>query len=301
MDDLLETRQLRAFLALARTGSFTAAARELRLTQSAISHAIRLLEETLECRLVHRGSRQVVLSNHGMELLPHAEVIEQRMKQARTMVRSLDGSRRGTLRIGCPSLVSRFILPGLLREFQQFWPQYEIKVLPGESPAVMELLQSAEVDLGLIVAPDADAPVVTLPVFEDEIHFVVAPTHPWAARGVGWQKSPRQTFIISTRQSYTWQLVKEALGTAGRPPGTLMELGSSEAVRELALTGYGVGICAAWTVAGELADGQLISVAAPCGPIRRSWVAATLKGHVLNPAESAFLELCRKGTPLKPG
>ncbi len=136
MDDLLDSRQLRAFLALARTGSFTAAARQLHLTQSAISHAIRVLEETLDCRLVHRSARQVVLSTHGRELLPHAESIEERMKQARTALRSLNGSPRGALRIGCPTAASQFILPGVLREFQRSWPLFEIKVLPGESPAV---------------------------------------------------------------------------------------------------------------------------------------------------------------------
>ena len=294
MDDLLDSRQLRAFLALARTGSFTAAARQLHLTQSAISHAIRVLEETLDCRLVHRSARQVVLSTHGRELLPHAENIEERMKQARTALRSLDGAPRGTLRIGCPSAAAQFILPGVLREFQRSWPLFEIKVLPGESPAVVERILRDEVDIGLIIEPGDEAGIMTEPVFEDEIIFVVSPSHPWAVRKAAWQKAAPQTFIISTRQSYTWQLVAEVLGPAGRMPKTLVELGSSEAVRELALTGYGVGICAAWTVGKDLAAGLLLSVPPPCGSIRRSWVAATLKGRTLNDAEHAFLSLCRE-------
>jgi DNA-binding transcriptional LysR family regulator len=297
MEDFLDSRQLRAFLALARTGSFTAAARELHLTQSAISHAIRVLEETLGCRLVHRSARQVVLSNHGRELLPHVESIEERMRQAKTALRALEGSPRGTLRIGCPPAASQFILPAVLREFQRSWPHFEIKVAPGESPAVVERILKDEVDVGLIIAPGEETGIVTQPVFEDEIVFVVAPSHTWAGKAA-WQRNSPQTFIISTRQSYTWQLVSEALGAAGRMPMTLVELGSSEAVRELALTGYGVGICAAWTVARDLAQERLVSIAPPCGPIRRQWVAATLKGRTLNAAEQAFLKLCGEASPL---
>jgi DNA-binding transcriptional LysR family regulator len=300
MEDFLDSRQLRAFLALARNGSFTAAARELHLTQSAISHAIRVLEESLGCRLVHRSARQVVLSNHGRELLPHVESIEERMRQARTALRAMEGSPRGTLRIGCPTAASQFILPAVLREFQRSWPQFEIRVVPGESPAVVERILKDEVDVGLIIAPAEEAGIVTQTVFEDEIVFVVAPAHAWACEAE-WQRNSPQTFIISTRQSYTWQLVSEALGPAGRMPMTLVELGSSEAVRELALTGYGVGICAAWTVTRDIADGRLISVAPPCGSIRRQWVAATLKGRALNAAEQAFLKLCSEASPLRAG
>ncbi len=300
MEEFLDSRQLRAFLALARTGSFTAAARQLHLTQSAISHAIRVLEETLGCRLVHRSARQVVLSNQGRELLPHVESIEERMRQARTALRAMEGSPRGMLRIGCPTAASQFILPGVLREFQRSWPQFEIRVVPGESPAVVERILRDEVDVGLIVAPAEESGIVTQPVFEDEIVFVAAPSHPWAVKAV-WQRASPQTFIISTRQSYTWQLVSEALGPSGRMPMTLVELGSSEAVRELALTGYGVGICAAWTVAREIADGRLVRITPPCGIIRRQWAAATLKGRTLSAAEQAFLKLCSGAGPLRTG
>ena len=131
VEDLLDSRQLRAFLALARTGSFTAAAKQLHLTQSAISHAIKILEEGLGCMLVSRSARQVGFTRHGRELLHHAEGIEHRMKQAREALRSLDGSPRGTLRIGCTTAASQFLLPGVLREFKESFPFYDIKVLPG--------------------------------------------------------------------------------------------------------------------------------------------------------------------------
>lgn len=294
MDDLLDSRQLRAFLALARTGSFTGAAKLLHLTQSAISHAVKVLEETLECRLMHRNARQVIFTRHGRELLKHAEGLEHRMKQAREALRSLDGSPRGTLRIGCTSAASQFILPGVLREFKESFPLYEIRVLPGESPAVLERLLRDEVDLGLIIKPEDDSGIQTQPVFEDEIIFVVAPGHPWAGEQSAQSLAEPHTFILSSRQSYTWQLVSAALQRHGHRPLALVELGSSEAIKELAMTGYGVGVCAGWAAAKELQSGQLIAVAPPGGRIRRAWVGAMLKDRTMNLAERTFVGLCRE-------
>lgn len=294
MDDLLDSRQLRAFLALARSGSFTAAAKELHLTQSAVSHAIKVLEETLNCRLMHRSARQVIFTRHGRELLKHAEGLEHRMKQAREALRSLDGSPRGTLRIGCTTAASQFILPGVLREFKESFPHYEIRVLPGESPAILDRVLRDEVDLGLIIKPENGAGIQTQPVFEDEITFVVAPGHPWAAERKARNCAEPQTFIISSTRSHTWQLVSDSLQRKGLRTGALVELGSNEAIKELAMTGYGVGVCAAWAASKELKSGQLLSIPPPGGRIRREWVGATLKGRTPNLAERIFTGLCRE-------
>src|SRR5438045_2913246 len=101
MDQTLDTRQLRAFTVLARCGSFTQAGRELHLTQSAISHAIKTLEADLRCQLFHRQGKTVHLTHHGRELLPHAESILKTMGVARAILSSLDHTPRGRLTIGC--------------------------------------------------------------------------------------------------------------------------------------------------------------------------------------------------------
>lgn len=294
VEDLLDSRQLRAFLALARTGSFTAAAKQLHLTQSAISHAIKILEEGLGCMLVNRNGRQMSFTRHGRELLHHAEGIEHRMKQAREALRSLDGSPRGTLRIGCTTAASQFLLPGVLREFKESFPLYDIKVLPGESPAVLNKILRDEVDLGLVIRPEDMAGFDVHAVFEDEIIFVVAPGHALAAGEQAHPVSGGETFIVSTRDSYTWKLVSEALQKHGHGVQSLVEVGSSEATKELAQTGYGVGVCAGWAVEKELASGKLIAIDPPGGRIRRNWVGATMKDRAMNLAERTFLGLCRE-------
>src|SRR3954464_9535172 len=96
----LDSRQLRAFVSLARSGSFTLAARDLSLTQSAISHSIRALEEEVRCRLLDRIGKKVTLTQAGEQLLTHAQKILQEMETAREKLGELGRWGHGRLRPG---------------------------------------------------------------------------------------------------------------------------------------------------------------------------------------------------------
>src|SRR5436305_4592117 len=95
-----DLRQLRAFCVLARTGSFTAAARELHLTQSGVSHSMKALERDIGCRLLDRLGKKVLLTQAGEQLLQHAAKILQEMDNARQSLAHLGKWGRGRLRLG---------------------------------------------------------------------------------------------------------------------------------------------------------------------------------------------------------
>ena len=103
----LDSRQLRAFCSLARTGSFTQTARELHLTQSGISHSMRALEADSGCRLLDRLGKKVLLTQAGETLLHHSEKILQEMDTARAALEHLGKWGRGRLRIGRASCRER--------------------------------------------------------------------------------------------------------------------------------------------------------------------------------------------------
>ena len=100
MKPTLDSRQLHAFSALARRGSFTLAAKDLFLTQSAVSHAIKALEDDLGCRLLDRVGRRVLLTQAGEQFLRHTEKILREMEAARAGLDSLTKWGHGRLRVG---------------------------------------------------------------------------------------------------------------------------------------------------------------------------------------------------------
>ena len=112
--NIFDTRHLLAFSALARLGSFTEAARDLFLTQSAISHAIKALEEQAGCRLFERAGRRVTLTQAGEQLLRHVDKILGEMKAARTGLEELSRWGHGRLRIGASTTACQYILPTVL-------------------------------------------------------------------------------------------------------------------------------------------------------------------------------------------
>src|SRR5207237_6698805 len=96
----LDSRQLRAFCVLARTGSFTETARELHLTQSGVSHSMKALEQDVGCRLLDRLGKKIVLTQAGEQLLHHAEKIIHEMDAARESLGHLGKWGKGRLRLG---------------------------------------------------------------------------------------------------------------------------------------------------------------------------------------------------------
>jgi DNA-binding transcriptional LysR family regulator len=294
MDQPLDTRQLRAFISLARSGSFTQAGRELHLTQSAISHGIKALETDLGCQLFHRQGKTVHLTHHGRELLPHAETILQAMSQARASLGALDKTPRGRLTIGCTPAASQFILPTVFREFKESFPQYEIRVLPGETPQTVERVLNNEVDLSVALRPPDVSRLECHSIFEDELEFLVSPLHPWADKAPRAKDAATETFIVSSRGSLNFAMIQEFFLKQGVRLNHFIELGSSEAVKELAKLGLGVAIAARWIARNEIAAGQLVPVPLPKGKLRRRWVVSFLKGRPLNLAERTFIGLCEE-------
>ena len=292
MEPLLDSRQLRAFTVLASEGSFTKAGDALHLTQSAISHAIRALETDLGCQLFHRQGRRVFLTHHGRELLTHAEAIQNRMMQARASLGALDLAPRGQLRIGATTATAQFILPTVLREFKESFPLYSIAVAPGPSPDTIALLENDRIDLGLCLKPLHTTVLRCHPSFSDELQFLVSPFHPWAQAIPKPRDLTGQSYIVATRHSYTFDMIGDYFRRLGQRPGNFIELGSTEAIKELAKLGLGVAITGDWTARTEIAAGQLISVSLPKAKLRRQWVVAHLKSRPLNLAERTFLGLC---------
>lgn len=290
----LDTRQLRAFVSLARSGSFTQAGRELHLTQSAISHAIKALETDLGCQLFHRQGKSVHLTHAGRELLPSAETILQVMTQARSTLGTLDQTPRGRLRIGCTTAAAQFILPTVFREFKESFPLYEIKVICGETPDTIEKLMKGDVDLTVSLRPNDVSRLECHTIFDDELEFLVSPLHRWATKPPKLKDAGEETFIVASRNSLNFTLIQEFFMKQGVRLGNFIELGSSEATKELAKLGIGVAIAARWIARHEIEAGQLVAVSMPKGKLKRRWVTSTLKGRVLNLPERTFVGLCEE-------
>jgi DNA-binding transcriptional LysR family regulator len=241
----------------------------------------------------------VLLTQAGEQFLRHTEKILREMEAARAGLDDLTKWGHGRLRVGASTTACQHILPTVLREFRQSYPKCTLRIEPGDHSLQLDLLRSGQIDLALMIEPPAAAmgEFNFVPLFQDELRFLVAPLHPWAKLG----RAPRETIeaetlVLYNKASHTFRLVTEYFREEKVALTNFIELGSMEAIKELVKIGIGAGVIAPWIARAELESGSLVSV--PLGPrkLKRRWGVAHLKGRRLALAEETFVGLCESVT-----
>ncbi|HZO62625.1 MAG TPA: LysR family transcriptional regulator [Gaiellaceae bacterium] len=248
----LELRHLIALKAIAEEGTFGRAASRLGYTQSAVSQQIATLERIVGQRLIDRpgGPRPVSLTEAGELLLRHADAIAARLQAAHADLAALDAGESGPIRIGTYQSVGSKVLPALLREFSQQWPDVEITL--SESADDRELVAAVErgdLDLSFAVLPLDPGPYETAELFRDPYVLVVPAASPLAAR----ERAPslRELLdhpLISNRTCRTTARVEDRLRQAGREPRIAFRSDDNGTVQGLVAAGVGIAIVPRLTV-----------------------------------------------------
>jgi len=270
------------------------AAKELHLSQSAVSHSMKALETDLGCRLFDRMSKKVLLTQAGEQLLQHADKIILEMSAARDSINQLGKWGRGRLRIGASTTACQYILPEVLNDFKKGFPHALITVEPGDTREAIQLLRNNQVDLALALEPKRDDDFEFTPLFTDEMHFVMAPTHSWAVAGrVAREEIPTQQYVLYNKNSFTFELVEEYFREDDMVLNMIMEFGSMEAIKELVKLGLGVSILAPWIARKEIESGELVPLSLGKRKLKRAWGLLHWRLRRLTLAEETFVNLCR--------
>jgi len=294
--ELIDIRQLRTFQLLARAGSFTEVARQMFVTQSAVSHSMKALETSLDLQLLDRRGKTIALTAEGEVLLRRADRIMVEMSGAFKDLKSVSQWGYGRLRVGCTDTSCQYLLPAVLREFRESFPHCEVSIQSADTHELLGMLTQGEVDLAIGIHASSEEPSFQFrPMFTDRLIFAVSPLHPWASGGGLSEASiGSETFIIYARKSPTYQLVDKYFRRAGLHAPKVTELGNMEAIKELAKIGMGVGIITPWVIANELREGTLVAVEPPGGkPLTRRWGAFSRNSSQGFPLSTeTFLGIC---------
>lgn len=294
MKEPLDSRQLRAFCVLAHTGSFTQTARELHLTQSGVSHSMKALERDAGCRLLDRLGKKVVLTQAGEQLLQHAGKILAEMEMARDSLAQLGKWGKGRLRLGGSTTACQHLIPPVLREFKESFPDQVITLEPGDTPELVAALLRHRIDLALSLETNQEPQLEFHPLFTDELHFMVSSLHPWAqALRVRREEIPRQNYILYSKRSLTFRMIEDYFRRDQMLLNTVIEVGSMEATKELVKLGLGISILAPWIARKEIEEGSLVTLPLGRRRLQRRWGILHWRGRRLSLAEETFIGLCQ--------
>lgn len=291
----MEIRQLRAFIAIAETKTFTAGAKRVNVTQAAISMQIRQLEEDLGLPLFTRTPRRVILTEGGEFLLERARTILREHDAAIAELAELGGVEHGRLRIGSASAEFATIqLPRILVSLKDDFPNAEISITAGTSAALVDKILHGDIDIAFVSLPVENSSVVTDLLFSDQIVAIGHPAHSLAnKRAISPAVLAQQPLILGERGGNTRRLIDGLFNTANLKPDVIMELSRQEAINQMVEANLGVGTAGAKTIANEIREGRLISWRIEGADIRWQLGLARLKGGYYSPIAKDFVRLCK--------
>ena len=283
-------RQLRAFVALAETGSFTDAAASLHVTQSALSGLIKELEQTLGVQVVNRSTRRVGLAEVGREFYPLAARLLQDLDGALDTIADLKALKRGLVRIAAPQLMSASVLPEVIAGFKQQYPDIEIRLLDCMVGHVLSKVHSGEVDFGVGPERESSADIEAQTLFEIPFVVVFRPDHPLnKKKRVTWDDALRFP-VIALKGEFTHRLrvdLHESLHDEALNPAN--EVGFMTTAFAMVSAGLGVTTCLPYA-SSLIRLHQLQSRPLQDPVVRRKFFVFTRRDRPLSPAAQRFSE-----------
>lgn len=237
----LTLRQLAAFEAVARCGGYTAAARELRVSQSSLSRTVQEVERLMRVRLFERTTRSLRRTAEGDALLAAAErVLGTHRAEMNRLDRVLRGDE-GTVTVATLPSVAAVLLPPVIADFRERHPGIAVRVLDGMARTALDRVASGTADLA-VTAPDPRPVGLSVrPLVRDSFFAALPPGHALAAQErVTWARLGQETFIALGADSSVRRLTDRAFEEAGGAPATAIEAGNVSTVGGLVAAGLGV-------------------------------------------------------------
>jgi LysR family transcriptional regulator for metE and metH len=279
----LELRDLRLVAAIFREKTTTAAARSLSVSQSAVSHQLRSLEERLEQEVFARKGRRLQITDVGerllelaQELLPQISALESDLLQGRR-------TPRVTLRVATQCYTAYHWLPVAFTALARAHPEVELVLVPEVTCDPVAALKRGQLDLAMCISPEKDRSTVQQSLFSDEMILAVAPHHPLARReSVSGRELVDEHVVLYDSAAAKRSRVGKVLFPKGGGFHRVTRLPLTEAICQMVIANLGVSILPKWSVAPYVQRGEIKCVRLTARGIHRQWVGVYSRDTHLN-------------------
>lgn len=285
--------QLEIFSQVAELRGFTLAAHQLGISQSAVSHAMKLLEQELGVELLRRHQSRVELSDIGEQLLLRARTMLGLANTMRQEAADARGMKRGTLRIGSFGPTSSIkLLPNILQHYRQAHPGIEVHVDEGPDRQVVQWLEERRIDIGFVVLPEERFD--TFALIEDQMVALLPAAHPLATRSeLSLKALCADPFILTEAGSS--ELVSRLFNAARLQPNIRYRCSQLLSTLETVSRGDAITVIAEGSLPDSPHPGY---VKIPLSPaVKRQVGLAVLDQRQASPAALAFIELASRLNP----
>ena len=297
----LTIRQLRALSTLQKTRSVTAAAKQLHLTQPAVTLQLRNLQQLAGLPLIQRTGDGMLLTDAGREVLALGERIEAAIASCETSLEMMAGKTAGRISIGAVS-TAKYFVPFAISGFSRLHPKLDITLTIGNRQEISAALRGYDLDFAIMGRPPVDIDM-NVHLIGDHPHVIIAPTAHRLARKARMKLADLagETFLMREPGSGTRGLMEQLFEQAGVHPNIGMAMSSNETIKQAVIAGLGIAFISAHTVATELDERRLVTLDVAGLPVVRQWFVLSRKDKVLLPPAQAMLDfLSARGAEFLP-
>jgi len=285
--------QLRTFHKIAVTGGFTRAARELFLTQSAVSQQIRNLEAEIDGRLFDRSGRGIRLTGEGEILLAYTQRLFDLHEEIERLFGNLRTLKKGKVTVGATAVIGTYFMPAAISAYHRQYPGIDIDLRMGNSEQILRMILEREVDLGIAGMIRKQESLEGIPIHREELFFVCAPQNPLATlESVPLAEISNYPFIWREKGTQTLEIIKRWFreNTRGDFPHQNLSLANMEAAKRIVGEGYGTTVIPATAARTEIEAGRLRRLPVTAFELFVSYGLFYPRDRPLSRASVAFLE-----------
>jgi DNA-binding transcriptional LysR family regulator len=284
-------RQLRIFEEVARFSSISRAAKELHLTQPAVSMQVKQLEQQVGLPLLDQIGKRLFLTEAGIELRAHAQRFAAQTHELKTAMDGFRGLQRGFLGLAVVSTANYF-LPPVIAKLNERHPGMRVSLQVANREAVLAALADNRTDLAITGEPPQSEDLVAVPIRDNPLVVVAAPTHRLAQQSaIPFKQLAKETFVLREPGSGTRAVIERHFAQAGIEYSAGCEFNTNEAIKLAVQAGLGLALISQQTIELELETDRLVILPVEGFPIVRHWYAVHRYDKRLSAAATAFLAL----------
>lgn len=237
----MDKRKLEIFHAVAMLGSFSRAAEQLHIAQSAVSVAVRKLEDELGLLLIDRRERQIRLTVEGENLYKHAATILRQFQEAQQDMAALNNLSAGLVSFSTTAMIGSYFFPPLIRQFKQQYPEIDFRIITEGTERVLERIENGDIDMGVVNTLGLSDTQDALKLCDESIVVCMAEDHPLATRSeISEAEYCQQRLILYQQNYYLRQLTVQLHTKHLRKPNIAVETDLLGMIIRLVREGEGV-------------------------------------------------------------
>lgn len=291
-------QQLIVFREVAETNNITLAAKKLHMSQPSISLQIQNLEEQYGIRFFDRSNKGVTLTQAGKIFNEKVREMLNILEETQHQVSAIYEDKRGLIQLGATLTIGEYILPHILGYLNRQRPDMDVKIKIANTLTIDQNVLEQQLNIGLIEGPlPKHKKFYAEKFWEDELVVVVPTSHPWANYDkISLEELPKERFVTREVGSGTRKVMEMALKERGFDPSELnitMELGSTEAIKQVVSAGLGFTIISALTVRKECDQKIFKALRIQDSPLYRPLSIITLAQSPQTKEEEFFINLLR--------